>query len=224
MGSGGSHFASFSGHSRSRVFRLRQTRRRNSVRHAHDTRTTLRLFGLLPLYVKAGKLMRDSQGMDKILYAIAIVQCSFFATFQLLERAFLTDERVLPKRGLARMTGGVASMYKLAHRAWFLGIMCDFVQLMREAQIFFRRNHIDKSEITEVEAEKAAQWYYDRIRPLAWLPIGWHLSAWTEEGALGKGFSNLVSRINTVVAYSAITASFFRHIWGFRELPAFWLV
>ena len=60
---------------------------------------------------------------------------------------------------------------------------------MREAQIFFRRNHIDKSDITEEEAEKAAQWYYDWVRPLALLPIGWHLAGWTEDSL--AGFNNL---------------------------------
>jgi hypothetical protein len=63
--------------------------------------------------------------------------------------------------------------------------MCDFARLMREAQIFFRRKHIDQGDITEEEAEKAAQWYSDWIRPLAWLLIGWHLSSWNEDGLPG---------------------------------------
>jgi hypothetical protein len=126
-----------------------------------NTRTTLRLFGLLPIYVRARKLMNDSQGMDRVLYIIAVVQCSLFATYQFLENvAFLTDNGVLSRRSLGRMTGhasgSMATMYRIAHRAWFLGIMCDFARLMREAQIFFRRNHIDKSDITEEEAHKAA--------------------------------------------------------------------
>ncbi|KAI0536805.1 hypothetical protein GGR58DRAFT_527993 [Xylaria digitata] len=145
-----------------------------------NARTTLRLFGLLPIYVRARRLMNNSKGMDHVLYVITVVQCSLFVTFQLLENvAFLTQNGVLSKRGLGRWPEGaggrVATIYRVAHRAWFLGIMC-------EAQIFFRRNHIDKSEITKEEAEKAAQWYYDWIRPSAWLPIGWQLSAWTEDG------------------------------------------
>ncbi|KAI0128317.1 hypothetical protein BJ170DRAFT_594174 [Xylariales sp. AK1849] len=155
-----------------------------------NARTTLRLFGLLPIYVRARRLMNDSKGMDHFLYVIAVLQCSLFATFQFLENvAFLTDNGVLAKRGLGRWAGGaggsVATIYRVAHRAWFLGIMCDFARLMREAQIFFRRNHIDKGEITKEEAEKAAQWYYDWVRPLAWLPIGWQLSAWTQDGVAG---------------------------------------
>ncbi|KAK0639564.1 hypothetical protein B0T16DRAFT_361168, partial [Cercophora newfieldiana] len=158
-----------------------------------NTRTTLRLFGLLPIYVRARKLMIDSQGMDKVLWAVEAVQCSLFATFQLLENvAFLTDNGILSRRPLgdaAGVAGRVARLYRLAHRAWFLGIMCDFARLLREAQIFFRRKHIDETDLTEDEVEKAAQWYSDWIRPLAWLPIGWQLSAWTEEGM--AGFNNL---------------------------------
>ncbi|KAK4652096.1 hypothetical protein QC762_0099470 [Podospora pseudocomata] len=158
----------------------------------YNARTTLRLFGLLPLYVRARKLMTDSKDMDKVLWAVSAVQCSLFAIFQFLENvAFLTENGVLTSRARAGQLGGrVAAMYKIAHRAWFLGHVCDFARLMREAQIFFRRKHIDKEDITEEEAERASQWYYDWIRPLAWLPIGWQLSAWTEDGMSGK-FNNL---------------------------------
>lgn len=160
-----------------------------------NARKTLRLFGLLSIYVRVRKLMNDSKGMDRALYVIAVAQCSLFATFQFLENlAFLMDNGVLSRRGrLGRMTGhatgGVAVIHRVAHRAWFLGNLLDFARLMREAQVFFRRNHIDKGDITEEEAEKAAQWYYDWIRPLAWLPIGWQLSAWTEDDL--AGFNNL---------------------------------
>ena len=180
------------------------------VSHA---RTTLRLFGLLPIYVRARKLMTDSAGMDMVLWGIAMVQCSLFATFQFLENvAFLTDNGILSRRAMGQATnaaGRVARLYRLAHRAWFLGIMCDFARLMREAQIFFRRQHIDKNDLTEEEAEKAAQWYSDWIRPLAWLPIGWQLSAWTEEGM--AGFNNLgLQGIAGVLADLKKTATLWR--------------
>ncbi|KAL9566227.1 hypothetical protein ACKAV7_009586 [Fusarium commune] len=148
-----------------------------------NARLTLRLFGLLPIYVRVRTLIREGKSMDPVLYIISFIQCSLFATFQLLENiAFLTEKGVLMRCGLGWLfngTGGrVANMYRVAHRAWFLGIICDFARLMREAQIFFTKNHLEKGEITREEAEKAVQWYYDWIRPLAWLPIGWHLSGW----------------------------------------------
>ena len=60
----------------------------------YNARTTLRLFGLLPIYVRARKLMIGSQNMDKVLWAIEAVQCSLFATFQLLENvAFSQGQR-----------------------------------------------------------------------------------------------------------------------------------
>lgn len=89
----------------------------------YNARTTLRLFGLLPLYVRARKLMNDSKDMDKVLWAVSAVQCSLFTIFQFLENvAFLTENGVLSSRGRVGQAGGrVAATYKLAHRAWFLG-------------------------------------------------------------------------------------------------------
>ena len=164
-----------------------------------NARATLRLFGLLPLYVKARKLMNDSEGMDQALHFIESLQCSFFAAFQLLENlAFLTNSGVFSAHGLGRLLGSpggkrVAMMYKIAHRAWFLGIVCDFVRLLREAQLFFHKKHVQNGEITQEEAEKAVQWYYEWIRPLAWLPIGWKLSAWTDDAVAGvhMGFQGI---------------------------------
>lgn len=171
-----------------------------------EARLTLRLFGLLPIYVRVRQLM-TSKGMDQVLYFIAALQCSLLAAYQLLENvAFLTDKGVISRQGLGRWTGGrVSTMYKIAHRAWFLSIMCDFARLVREAQIFFRRKHIDQNEITEEEAEKAAQWYSDWIRPLAWLPIGWHLSSWNHDGL--PGFNMGVKGVAGLLADLGRTAS-----------------
>ncbi|KAI2633625.1 hypothetical protein GGS26DRAFT_554100 [Hypomontagnella submonticulosa] len=67
--------------------------------------------------------------------------------------------------------------------------MCDFARLARESQIFYQRKHGEKGDLTAEEVEKGTQWYYDWIRPLAWLPIGWKLSEWTDYGF--AGFDNL---------------------------------
>ncbi|KAF5645160.1 hypothetical protein F52700_2360 [Fusarium sp. NRRL 52700] len=94
-----------------------------------NARLTLRLFSLLPIYVRIRKLIRDGKSMNPVLYIISFIQFSFYATFQLLENiAFLKEKG-----------GRVANMYKVAHRAWFLGIICNFARLMREAQIFLQR-------------------------------------------------------------------------------------
>ncbi|KAF5667442.1 hypothetical protein FCIRC_9899 [Fusarium circinatum] len=148
-----------------------------------NARLTLRLFGLLPICVRVRKLIRDGNSMDPVLYIISFIQFAPYATFQLLENiALLTEKGVLMKCGpgwLFNGAGGrVTNLYRVAHRAWFLGIICDSARLMREAQMFFTRSHLEKGEITREEAEKTVQWYYDWIRPLAWLPIGWHLSGW----------------------------------------------
>ncbi|KAF4494015.1 peroxin 11C like [Fusarium agapanthi] len=126
-----------------------------------NARLTLRLFGLPPIYVQVRKLIRDGKSMDPVLYIISFIQCSLYATFQLLENiAFLTEKGVLMKCGLGWLFNGAD-------------------------QIFFTKNNLEKGEITREEAEKAVQWYYDWIRPLAWLPIGWHLSGWMGETTPG---------------------------------------
>ncbi|SPJ78348.1 uncharacterized protein FTOL_06737 [Fusarium torulosum] len=158
-------------------------------------RLTLRLFGLLPIYLRIRQLM-SSKGMDQILYFIAALQCSLFATYQFLENiAFLTDKGVLPKCGLGRWTGGHSStVYMIVHR------------LGSGHYIFFRRKHIDQGDITEEEAEKASQWYPDWIRPLAWLPIRWHLSSSNQDGLPGfnlgvKGAAGLLADLGKTASF-----------------------
>ena len=151
----------------------------------YNARLTLRLFALLPLYVKARKLLWESKNMDHMLLFISALQCSLFVIFQFLENvAFLMDVGVIRKRLSGRWSGNTAGrvsfIYRLAHRAWFLGVMCDFFRLIREAQIFFDRSQVKKDKLTEEDTKKAAQWYYEWIPPLAWLPIGWELSTWSD--------------------------------------------
>jgi hypothetical protein len=152
----------------------------------YTTRATLRLFGLLPIYVKARQLKRDSKDKKDPLFAVNVVQYAMYATFQLLENiAFLMENGVISQRALGRWAGGTTSrigwLYRMAHRAWLMGIMCDFAKLVLKGKKYIGGSQNDQKSLTPEQLEEADGWYEDWIPPLAWLFIGWKLSDWGEE-------------------------------------------
>lgn len=161
------------------------------------TRTTLRLFGLLPMYAWARQLAQGPKpGQDSVLYATAVTQCVLYIAFQLFENvALLTDSKILPGSLTARWTekhgGKAAAIYLASYRAWFLGFCCDFIRLFREAQLERNkrdaRSSVEKSygSVAKEDAKKDAQWWSEFIVPLAWFPVGWHFAAWNETGFPG---------------------------------------
>lgn len=161
------------------------------------TRTTLRLFGLLPMYAWARQLAQGPKpGQDRVLYVTAVTQCALYIAFQGLENiALLTDSKILPGHLTARWTekhgGKAAAIYTAAYRAWFLGFSCDFIRLFREAQLERQkrdgRTSLEKSygSTAKEDAKKDAQWWSEMIVPLAWFPVGWQFSAWNESGFPG---------------------------------------
>lgn len=148
-----------------------------------STRTTLRLFGLLPLYAWMRQLLQGPKpGQDSVLYTTAFTQCSLYIVFQFLENvAVLTDQAVLPKALTARWTassgGKTAKMYLWSYRAWMGAVACDIVRLLREAQLAretrARRSFSDKSDVAiRDEDEKTdARWWAQMVVPMCWLPV-----------------------------------------------------
>ena len=163
-----------------------------------QTRVTLRLFGLLPMYAWMRQLLQGPKpGQDQVLYATSLTQCSLYMTFQFLENvALLTDKEVLPARYTARWTaksgGTTAKIYLWAYRAWFGGVLCDFVRLAREAQLESetRPNKSEKGVSTQEEKEVDAKWWSDLIVPIAWTPVATQFSTeggqpWFNLGIMG---------------------------------------
>lgn len=155
----------------------------------------LRLFKLGPQFVR---LLQVAQGRrpseDKILYATRLTQSMCYVVYQFLENcAFLTDLGVLSGRLTSRWTsrhnGRAVAIYKTAHRAWFIGVNCDFVRLFREAQLekSARKAHDvhEKSHEQPESTKKTSQWYTELCIPLAWFPLGWQLADWNESGFPG---------------------------------------
>ena len=153
------------------------------------TRTTLRLFGLFPMYVWLRQLLKGPQpGQDKQLYSIALTQCLSYMTFQALENiALLIDKDVLPKTFGAQFNKGVAfptnKIYLWSYRAWLMGVLCDFPRLIREAVIEREkrsdRTSSQKQASSEEDRKVDEKWYSDLIVPVAWLPVALHFGSET---------------------------------------------
>ncbi|KAK5107527.1 hypothetical protein LTR62_001057 [Meristemomyces frigidus] len=155
-----------------------------------SARTTLRLFGLLPMYAGLRRLMQGPKpGQDQVLYMNSVVQLGMYMTFQFLENvALLTDNKILPASYTAKYTarsgGTTAKIYLWAYRAWFGGILCDFVRLGREAQLEASKRSSSGSEVSVKDNEKTDQeWWSQAVVPMAWTPMAAHCA--TEGGIPG---------------------------------------
>lgn len=160
-------------------------------------RTTLRLFGLFPMYAWARQLMQGPKpGQDQVLYATSVAQCALYMVFQFCENvALLTESKVLPAGLTTRWTqkygGKATSIYLTAYRAWLLGFSCDFVRLAREAQLErnrrSQRSSAEKSDLSirDQDSKLDSKWYADLLVPFMWFPVGWHFSALNEGGFPG---------------------------------------
>jgi len=152
-----------------------------------QTRTTLRLFGLFPLYAWMRTLLQGpKEGQDKVLYGIAFTQCVGYIGFQFLENlALLTDNNVVPKSFSARFQGGVsnsARIYLWSYRSWLVGVSCDFLRLGREAQLNAAKRSSKTTagkSLADVKADVEAQdakWWNELVVPTAWMPVALHFS------------------------------------------------
>lgn len=158
-----------------------------------SARTTIRLFGLLPMYAWARQLAQGPKpGQDQVLYTTSVVQCSLYFAFQLLENvALLTDNKVLTTDFTAKWSGGrtSANLYLAAYRAWFLGFCCDFIRLFREAQLERNKReqpgHNSDAAVRKQDEETDQKWWAELIVPIAWFPVGFQFGQWREDGFPG---------------------------------------
>jgi hypothetical protein len=154
-------------------------------------RTTLRLFGLFPLYAWLRTLLAGPKaGADPVLHRIAILQASSYATYQALENiSLLADSGVITPSFVARINRGdpkTARLYLWAYRAWLGGVSCDILRLGREWQIEAKRRATRKQMVAEGRAVAEYQdeedgkfdkrWWTDLMIAGAWLPMALHFS------------------------------------------------
>jgi hypothetical protein len=157
-------------------------------------RTTLRLFGLFPLYAWLRTLVAGPKpGADVVLHRIALLQASSYFTYQALENiSLLADSGVVAPSVIARVNRGdskTARLYLWAYRAWLGGVSCDFLRLAREWQIEGKRRALRKQmqsegrALAEYQDEEDSKfdkrWWTDVMIASAWLPMALHFSSTT---------------------------------------------
>ncbi|KAF1847612.1 amidase signature enzyme, partial [Cucurbitaria berberidis CBS 394.84] len=155
-------------------------------------RTTLRLFGLFPLYTWLRTLVSGPKpGTDVVLHRIAILQASSYFTYQALENvSLLADSGVVSSTFISAINRGdskTARVYLWAYRAWLGGISCDFLRLAREWQLESRRRATRRLMVSEGKAIAAYQddedakfdtrWWTDLMIASAWFPMALHFSS-----------------------------------------------
>lgn len=156
------------------------------------TRTTLRLFGLFPLYTWLRTLATGPKpGSDIVLHRIALLQASSYFTYQALENiSLLADSGVVSTSAIAAINRGdskTARVYLWAYRAWLGGVSCDFLRLAREWQLENHRRAVraqmvaDGRAIAEYQEDEDAKfdsrWWTDLMIASAWLPMALHFSS-----------------------------------------------
>lgn len=151
-----------------------------------ETRTSLRLLSLLPIYTWCSSILK-SPPKDRAIRVIVYLEILSLAAYQLLENVAHLAAKGAGFDKLLKRFGGIALWSLWSSRAWCAYIMLEFLRLLREAVLFRRRDEERKkldgqsekgSELlTDAEAERVRQlklrsWKKDLVTNLAWAPVG----------------------------------------------------
>ena len=174
-----------------------------------DTRTTLRLTGLIPLYIWTKTLLskKSLKDMDPVLHRIALIQCAGYIGFQALENVYhLVGKTVVPAT-FVEARGGVAKWVAWSCRAWTVGVASDFLRLWREAELD-KDKRWNKS--TQEREEFDNKWWREFMVAAYWMPVAIHFSLFPE-GIPGMntglvGFFGLMAGLNNFRNQWAATA------------------
>ena len=139
-----------------------------------DTRTTLRLTGLLPLYIWYRTLLSNkSKDMDPALHRVALIQSSGYIGFQLLENLYhLVGKGVLPA-SIVEKRGGAAKWVAWSCRAWLVGVASDFLRLWRESVI---ESEKAGSKSAKEKEDFNRKWWNEFMTAVYWMPVAVHYS------------------------------------------------
>ncbi|KAI1610917.1 hypothetical protein EDD37DRAFT_354144 [Exophiala viscosa] len=173
-----------------------------------DTRTTLRLTGLIPMYLWLRSLLskKTASEMDFALRRVALIQCSAYIGFQALENVYhLGLKGVIPLTVVERR-GGVAKWVAWSCRAWLVGVASDFLRLQREAQL-------EQQKVGRTSQEKEdfdRKWWNEFMTAAYWMPVAVHYSLYPE-GIKGfnmgfVGFLGMMAGLNNFRNQWAATA------------------
>jgi hypothetical protein len=157
-----------------------------------DTRTTLRLTGLLPLYIWLRTLLSKNKArdMDPTLRRIALVQCGGYIGFQLLENIYhLAGKGVVPATTIFTQRAPAAKWVAWSCRAWLVGVAADFPRLWRESQI--AKSQASTKTAQEKE-EFDRKWWNEFMVAAYWLPVAVEYSNYPEGVGLNTGVIGLL--------------------------------
>lgn len=174
-----------------------------------ETRTTLRLTGLIPLYIWLKTLLssKSSKDMDPSLHRIALLQCAGYIGFQAMENVYhLAGKTIVPMHHI-ETRGGVAKWVAWSCRAWTVGVGSDFLRLWREAEID-KENRGTKS--TREQEDFDRKWWNEFMVAAYWMPVAIHYSMFPA-GIPGMntglvGFFGLMAGLNNFRNQWAATA------------------
>ena len=176
-----------------------------------DTRTTLRLTGLLPLYVWLKTLLNNSSSAkDPTLHRIALLQCVSYIAFQAIENVYHLAGRNIVGTELVAKRGGVMKWVTWSCRAWFLGINCDLLRLWREAALARERRQNGETVSAKEQEAMDKKWWNDLFVAVSWYPMALHYS---KEGGLAGmnqglvGLSGFLAGLGNFRAAWAATAN-----------------
>ncbi|ETI20728.1 hypothetical protein G647_07070 [Cladophialophora carrionii CBS 160.54] len=174
-----------------------------------DTRTSLRLTGLIPLYIWLKTLLskKSSKEMDPALHRIALVQCAGYLGFQAMENVYhLAGKGVVPLT-VVEKRGGVAKWVAWSCRAWTVGVASDFLRLWREAEINKEKR---QSQSAQEQEDFDRKWWNEFMVAAYWMPVAIHYSLYPA-GIPGMntglvGFFGLMAGLNNFRNQWAATA------------------
>lgn len=152
-----------------------------------DLRTTLRLTGLIPLYIALKSLIKTrNQAKDKVTYAIQLAQVLSYMTFQFIENVYhLTNKTVINSNWtntrFARL-GGLEKLVTWSCRAWCSGITFEFLRLARQTQLANQPGSDYSKMDANAKKEADKKFWTDLFVATSWYPMAWHYSV---EGGIG---------------------------------------
>lgn len=144
-----------------------------------DLRRTLRLIGLIPLYLRLKSVLSSSASYDNdpVLRRILVAQCSAFLVYQAIENIYHLHVKGITPASIVNRNGGLATWIAWSCRAWAFAVLCDLVRLWRQAQ----NSKMEKAgKMADEEQILRRKWWRELITSALWLPVATHSSFYPE--------------------------------------------
>ncbi|PWY87019.1 hypothetical protein BO94DRAFT_535128 [Aspergillus sclerotioniger CBS 115572] len=147
-----------------------------------ETRFTLRLLGLVPLWTWGSHTIK-SPPADRILYILTLLQVFVNVIYQALENVgYLASKGIVSKRFVDRW-GGIDKWYIWSTRAWFGHIFFQFFVLWRGTVLRKRKMATaDSKEKQDALKAEIRSWRKSLMNNVCWAPLCLH---WCFEKGIG---------------------------------------